>query len=74
LAIVAKYQNAAYNDAAYEKHILDTTVPFVKPTGGQPIGSMQFIPWNRAYQGIKAAGLLRTDLDAASAYTAQFVK
>jgi NitT/TauT family transport system substrate-binding protein len=74
LVIVAKYQNAAYNDAAYEKHIFNTTVPFVKPTGGQPIGSMQFIPWSRAYQGIKAAGLLKTNLDASSGYTTQFVR
>lgn len=74
IASVKKYQNEAFKDPAYEKHIFDATVPLVKPTGGQRIGNMEFIPWNRAYQGIKAAGLLKTDIDAASAYTTQFVK
>lgn len=74
LAITAKTENAGYKDPVYEKHILDGEIPLIKPTGDHPIGSMQFVPWNRAYQAIQSAGLLKTSFDPGQVYTSQFVR
>jgi NitT/TauT family transport system substrate-binding protein len=73
LQIMSHYENALYHDAGYEKHILGATAPLVRPTGNKPLGSMQFIPWNRAYQGAKASGLLTGNMNVSDIYTTQFV-
>lgn len=74
LAILAKYDNVLYKDPAYVKFDLTNTAPLIRPTGSQPIGNMQYVPWNRAYEGVKAAGLLKTDFNPTDAYTDQFVE
>jgi NitT/TauT family transport system substrate-binding protein len=73
LTITAKYENELYKDPDYEKHILASSVPLIKPTGGQPLGNMEFVPWNKAYQAIKSAGLLKNDFKVSDAYTTEFI-
>lgn len=74
LTILAKYDNALYKDPAYVKFDLENTLPLVATTGNQPLGSMQFVVWNRAYNGIKETGLLKNELSASDFYTSEFVK
>lgn len=74
LTVIAKYENALYKDRAYEKHILTQSVPLIKPTGGQSLGAMQFVPWNRAYEAMKSAGSIKTDIEATDLYTSQFIE
>jgi NitT/TauT family transport system substrate-binding protein len=74
LAMTAKYENPLYKDPAYESYILKNSTPLIRPTGGQPLGNMQFVPWNRAYQAIKSAGLLKSNIEVSDLYTSEFVK
>jgi ABC-type nitrate/sulfonate/bicarbonate transport system substrate-binding protein len=74
LSIIGRYMNEQYKDPAYQKFDLDNTLPLIKPTGGQPIGNMQYVPWNRAYNGVKEAGLLTASFDVGQVYTSQFVR
>jgi len=74
LGYVAKYQNSLYKDAAYERYILSNMAPLIKPSGGHVLGAMQYIPWNRAYQGVQAAGLLKHPYDATKLYTSKFIE
>lgn len=69
----AKYAAGDYKNADYDKYVLAQTAPLVRPTGGKALGSMQFIPWNRAFQGVEAAGLINTKIQASDTYTTQFV-
>jgi NitT/TauT family transport system substrate-binding protein len=73
LAMTAKYENELYKDADYEKHIYQNSVSLIKPTGNQPLGNMEFVPWNRAYQAVKSAGQLTTGFNVNDAYTAEFI-
>jgi NitT/TauT family transport system substrate-binding protein len=74
LTMTAKYENALYKDPAYEKYVLENSIPLIKTTGGQKLGNMQFVPWNRAVQSIKSVGLLKTNVEVNDVYTDQFVK
>ncbi|HSX29313.1 MAG TPA: ABC transporter substrate-binding protein [Candidatus Saccharimonadales bacterium] len=74
LAMTAKYEDPLYKDPAYEKHIFQNSVPLIKPTGNQPLGNMEFVPWNRAYQAIQSAGQLKTGFNVSDAYTTEFLK
>lgn len=74
LAILAKHDNVLYKDPAYVKFDLTNTAPLIRPTGGQSLGSMEFVPWNRAYQAVQTAGLIKTGFDVSDAYTSEFVK
>jgi ABC-type nitrate/sulfonate/bicarbonate transport system substrate-binding protein len=74
LAILLKHANALYKDSEYLKYDLTNTAPLIRPTGNQPLGGMQYVPWNRAYQAVQAAGLLKTGFDVSEAYAPQFVK
>jgi ABC-type nitrate/sulfonate/bicarbonate transport system substrate-binding protein len=74
LTLTSNHTNELYKDPAYEKHILTSSIPLIRPTGGGKFGSMQFVPWNRAYEGIKSAGLIKNDLEVNDFYTTEFVK
>jgi NitT/TauT family transport system substrate-binding protein len=74
LTILAKHDNKLYQDPAYVKYDLDGTIPLIKPTGGKPLGSMEYVPWNRAYLAVQVSGLLKTSFDVSSTYTSEFVK
>lgn len=74
LVMTAKYENALYKDPAYEKYILSNSIPLMKTTGGLPLGDMEFVPWNRAYQAVKSAGLLQHSFNVDTLYTTQFVR
>ncbi len=74
LAILARHDNVLYKDPAYVKYDLSSTIPLVRTTGDQPLGSMQFVPWNRAYEGVQTAGLLKASFGTNDVYTSQFVK
>jgi len=74
LTMTAKYENQLYKDPAYEKYILQNSVGLMKPTGGQKLGNMQFVVWNRAYEAIRSANLLKTNIEVSDAYTSEFVK
>ena len=74
LVIVKKHANELYKDPAYVKFGLSGTLPLIKTTGNLPLGSMQFVPWNRAYEGVQQSGQLKTSFDPADAYTSEFVK
>jgi ABC-type nitrate/sulfonate/bicarbonate transport system substrate-binding protein len=74
LQIVAKYADKPYkDDPAYEKHILDASIPLISPRGGNQVGVMNFIPWNRAYQGVKGAGLIQHNTHVQDVYTTAFL-
>jgi NitT/TauT family transport system substrate-binding protein len=73
LTITAKYENELYKDPAYEKHILTNSVPLIRPTGNQPLGNMEFVPWNKAYQAIESAGQLKSDFKVNDTYTTEFI-
>lgn len=73
LAMTAKYENALYKDPAYEKYILQNSIPLIRTTGNRPLGTMEFVPWNRAYQAIHSAGLLQHNFNVSDVYTTQFV-
>lgn len=74
LTILLKYANELYKDPGYLKYDLTNTAPLIRPTGGQQLGNMQFVPWNRAYGAVKSVGLLKTDFAPTDAYTNQFIK
>jgi len=74
LTILAKHDNVLYKDQAYVKFDLNGTLPLIKTTASEPLGSMQFVVWNRAYNGVKEAGILKTDLSASDFYTSEFVR
>ena len=74
LAATAKYEDELYKDPAYEKHIFENSMPLIKPTGNQPLGNMEFVPWNRAYQAVQSAGQLKTGFNVSDAYTTEFLK
>lgn len=74
LTVTAKFENELYKDPDYEKYILKNSIPLIKPTGDQPIGNMEFVPWNRAYEAIRSAGLLKTKFSVTDAYTTEFIK
>jgi ABC-type nitrate/sulfonate/bicarbonate transport system substrate-binding protein len=73
LVATAKYENALYKDPAYEKYILKNSIPLIKPTGNQPLGNMEFVPWNRAYQAMKTANLLKNSFNVSDVYTTEFI-
>lgn len=73
LTITAKYENELYKDPDYEKHILKNSVALIKPTGNRPLGNMEFVPWNRAYQAVESAGLLKNEYNVNDAYTTEFI-
>jgi ABC-type nitrate/sulfonate/bicarbonate transport system substrate-binding protein len=74
LAILARHANVLYQDSAYLKYDLAHTIPLIQPTGGQVLGSMQYVPWSRAYQAVQASGLLKDSLYVSDTYTSEFVK
>jgi len=74
LTILAKHANKLYKDPEYLKYIQANTALLIRPTGNRVLGSMQFVPWNRAYQAVEASGLLKTSFEVNDAYTTQFVK
>lgn len=74
LAILAKHANVLYEDTDYLKFDLAHTAPLIRTTGGHPLGTMEFVPWNRAYQAVQASGLLKTSFDVSNTYTSEFVK
>jgi ABC-type nitrate/sulfonate/bicarbonate transport system substrate-binding protein len=74
LAILAKHDNVLYKDPEYVKYDLVHTLPLIKTTGDQPLGTMDYIPWNRAYQAVQASGLLKTDFDVSNTYTSEFIE
>jgi ABC-type nitrate/sulfonate/bicarbonate transport system substrate-binding protein len=74
LAIITKHSAAAYEDPSYLKYDLTNTIPLIRPTGDQLLGSMQYVPWNRAYEAVKQAGMLKAGFNSTESYTNQFVK
>jgi NitT/TauT family transport system substrate-binding protein len=73
IVMTAKYENELYKDADYEKHILKSSATLIRPTGNQRLGNMEFVPWNRAHEAIKSAGLLKNDYNVSDAYTTKFI-
>lgn len=73
LRIVEKYQNPDYADRARQKHILEQSIPLIKPTGGQSVGNMTFITWNQIVDLAKSSKLIRQDFNVTDAYTSQFI-
>ena len=73
LQVLATRDNAEYRDPAYVKYDLAATAPLIRPTGGQSFGSMQYVPWNRAYQGVESSGLLKHSFSVSDFYTTQFI-
>jgi ABC-type nitrate/sulfonate/bicarbonate transport system substrate-binding protein len=74
LTILARHANELYKEPAYLKYVQTNTSPLIKPTGSQLLGSMQYVSWNRAYQGVEASGLLKTKLNVSDIYTSEFVR
>jgi len=74
LAILAKHDNVLYKDPEYVKFDMTNTAPLIRPTGNQPLGNMEYAPWNRAYLAVQASGLLKTNFDVSNTYTSEFVK
>ncbi len=73
LLSVAKYENEQYKDPAREKHILEQSIPLIKPTGARSIGSMEYIPWNDSVRQLQNAGILESNFDVTKAYTTKFL-
>jgi len=74
LGILAKYENSSYEVPGYAKFSLSAIVPLIRPTGDQPLGNMQYVPWNRAYEGVKEVGLVTKSFDPSDFYTSKFIK
>jgi NitT/TauT family transport system substrate-binding protein len=74
LTIMARHASPTYKDPAYQKYVLNSTLPFIQPTGNQPLGNMQYVYWNAAYNGVREAGMLHSNFDVSDVYTTQFVR
>jgi ABC-type nitrate/sulfonate/bicarbonate transport system substrate-binding protein len=74
LAILIKHADVLYKDPAYLKYDLTQTTPLIRPTNNELLGSMNYVPWNRAYHALQTAELLKTKLEVSDAYTTEFVK
>lgn len=73
LNIIAKYESELYKDRAHEKHILEESISLIQPTGGRRLGDMQFVSWNKYYQALLAANVLKKTFDIKEAFTTEFL-
>jgi ABC-type nitrate/sulfonate/bicarbonate transport system substrate-binding protein len=68
-----KYASEAYADEEYEKYILSSSAPLIRPSGGEKIGSMSAAAWESAYREFENAGLIQVPFDWREAYTVEFI-
>ncbi|MDB5185699.1 MAG: thiamine biosynthesis protein [Candidatus Saccharibacteria bacterium] len=74
VTVAMNYAVNDYKNEEYLAHILKSSEPLIRPTANKQIGSMDFIPWNRAYQATKASGKLPNGFDVGQAYTTEYLK
>jgi ABC-type nitrate/sulfonate/bicarbonate transport system substrate-binding protein len=73
VAIVMNHAQGDFHDVAYENYILHNSIPLIRPGGIKQLGGQQFIPWNRAYQALRASNTITNTVDVSTLYTNDFL-
>lgn len=69
LQITALYENELYKDPEYERYIFEQSIPLIKPTGTQKLGDMQYVKWKKAFDAMKSAGVIESEMNVEDIFT-----
>ncbi len=70
--VVLPYTSGAYTDAAYQRHIIQQSVPLVRGLQND-LGRMELVSWSTLYESMRSAEVLNSDFDVTKVYTNDFL-
>lgn len=74
LEIIRRYEDLLYKDSAYERHILERSIPLIEAPKGKPLGYMDGAVWEKYYQAFWEKGVFEKPFDVQDAFTTEFVR
>jgi ABC-type nitrate/sulfonate/bicarbonate transport system substrate-binding protein len=69
IEIVSMYANEQYQNKDHLTFIFEQSKALIQPTGRQNIGDMQYLKWKKAYDAMKAAGVVKSEMNVEDIFT-----
>jgi ABC-type nitrate/sulfonate/bicarbonate transport system substrate-binding protein len=73
LSLLYKDPNNTAQNFQHQKKLLQSSLPFIRPSSGRFIGDMNYVDWQKTYQLMLNSGLISEELDITQAYTDKFI-
>lgn len=73
LDIVRLYEDLLYKDRAYERYILEKSIPLIETPQGTALGDMDIAVWDKYYQAFLDGGVFKEPFNVQDAFTTEFL-